>query len=111
MDELKLAGWLLHRAQTAQPRSKTDKVVKPALAAVLQEMNEEDTAFTVELVILAGDLSAAYDGFHSQNRNARSGVGNFCSHAMGLVLLLTVLDKYRSAGISVKSTFCLQTLD
>ena len=45
----------------------------------------------------------AYDGFHSKNRNARYGMGNFCSHAMGLVLLLETLDKDSNeavAGIS-----------
>ena len=54
----------------------------------------------MQLVILAGDLSASYDGFHSQNRHARSGMGNSCSHAMGFALLLTILDQYRSEGIA-----------
>eukprot|EP00966_Prymnesium_polylepis_P254918 5890201-Prymnesium_polylepis.1 len=63
-------------------------------------MDVEDTEFVVESVALAGDLSTAYDGFHSSNRNARSGMGNFCSHMVGFVLLLTVLDKYRSEGVS-----------
>eukprot|EP00966_Prymnesium_polylepis_P329083 7384831-Prymnesium_polylepis.1 len=72
--------------------------VKAGLEAVLQEMDALDTEWSVQMVVLAMDLSAAYDAFHSQNRNARSGMGNFTSRAMGLVLLCVVLDKHRTPG-------------
>ena len=74
--------------------------MKPALARVLEEMHVEDTDFIVQMVILGADLSAAYDGFHSSNRNAQSGIGNFTSHDWGYVLLLTVLDKVRTEGVA-----------
>ena len=76
------------------------KHVKPALARVLEEMHVEDTDFIVQMVVLGADLSAAYDGFHSSNRNAQSGIGNFTSHDWGYVLLLTVLDKVRTEGVA-----------
>jgi len=94
----RLSDWVAH-LNLGELNNNVDTMLKPALAKVLEEMDKEDTAFVVEMVLLAGDLSAAYDGFHSQNRNARSGIGNFTSHAMGFVLLITVLDKHRSAGV------------
>ena len=48
--------------------------VKAALEPVLLAMDREDSQWVVQLAVLAADLSAAYDGFHSQNRNARTGV-------------------------------------
>ena len=69
-----------------------DAHVRDSLLRVLRQMDELDSEFVIEMVILAGDLSAAYDAFHSQNRNARTGMGIFCSREMGLVLLLKVID-------------------
>jgi hypothetical protein len=74
--------------------------VRDELLPVLQEMDALDTEFIIQMVILAGDLSGAYDGFHSQNRNARSGIGNFCSRSFGFVLLVEILDKFRTEGVS-----------
>jgi len=66
----RLSDWVAH-LNLGELNNNVDTVLKPALAKVLEEMDKEDTAFVVEMVLLAGDLSAAYDGFHSQNRNAR----------------------------------------
>ena len=90
---------ICHRSRSP-PRPRTNLAVSIAEPSQPPTPRRQDTEFVVQLVILAGDLSVSYDGFHSQNRHARSGMGNFCSHAMGFALLLTVLDKYRSEDIS-----------
>jgi len=37
--------------------------VKPHLAQVLKKMDDEDSRWVVEFILLGGDLSVAYDGF------------------------------------------------
>jgi len=75
-------------------------LVREGLTPVLEEMDEQDTLWVVEVCSLAGDLSLAYDGFHSQNRNARSGMGNFTSKLLGLVVKLKTLDKHTTEGVA-----------
>jgi len=53
-----------------------EEQVKASLEKVLLAMDSEETEWVVQMVILAGDLSVAYDGFHSQNRNAQKGEHN-----------------------------------
>lgn len=45
------------------------------------------------MMLLGGDVSVQYDAFHSQNRNAKTGIGNFCSMSFGFAILLSILDK------------------
>jgi hypothetical protein len=90
----------VRRTQIGEINKNLDGRVRDELLPVLQEMDALDTEFIIQMVILAGDLSGAYDGFHSQNRNARSGIGNFCSRSFGFVLLVEILDKFRTEGVS-----------
>ena len=78
----------------------TSGLVQGGLTRVLEEMDEEDTRWVVEICSLSGDLSLAYDGFHSQNRNARTGMGNFTSKLLGLVVNLKTLDKHTTEGVA-----------
>ena len=78
----------------------TSGLVQGGLTRVLEEMDEEDTRWVVEICLLSGDLSLAYDGFHSQNRNARTGMGNFTSKLLGLVVNLKTLDKHTTEGVA-----------
>ena len=75
-------------------------LLRPHLQQVLEAMDQQDSEFAVQMCILSADVSACFDAFHSQNRNAQSGMGNFCSRELGFVLLLEVLDKDRTEGVA-----------
>ena len=63
-------------------------LVRKGLTPVLEEMDEQDTLWVIEVLAMAADLSLAYDGYHSQNRQAKFGMGNFTSKLLGLVAKL-----------------------
>ena len=50
--------------------SHASTLVKKSLTHVLVQMDDEDTEFVIQTLLLSGDLRTAYDMWHSQNRNA-----------------------------------------
>jgi hypothetical protein len=75
----------------------TNQRTVKALKSVLEKIDSEDSEWVVQMALLADDLSAAFDGFHSQNRDAQTGISNMCSRMFGTVLIMKVLDKRETA--------------